>query len=131
MPSKVKPHEWSDALLATLFGLGGPALGRYQNGLSYPTLQVIQKFDIVLGWSGAEQYALIPPYWEWPLQANGHGQKQGEPVDMRYAMKLRQVIKEWAEANPRTILASEVRQHPSIPARAGERPKKKEHNAAE
>lgn len=108
-------------MLASLFGLSGQALGRYLNAQSYPTLQTIQKFEIVLGWPAAEQVQLIPPYWEWPLQGGQVGTKRGEPRDLRYSMKLRQVVREWAEANPRPKdqLGNEVRQHPSIPARAG------------
>lgn len=123
MPKKIKPHEWSQSLLATLFGISNAALGRYINGLSYPTVQMIQKFEVVLGWPAAEQFALIPPYWEWPTQFNGTGGVQSDAVDLRYGMKLRQVLNEWAEANPRTVTSLDVRQHPSIPARAGQKPK--------
>jgi transcriptional regulator with XRE-family HTH domain len=106
-------------MLASLFGLSAPTLARYLNGQSYPTLQSIQKFEIVMGWPAAEQVLLIPPFWEWPIQNDGKGSPRGEATDFRYGMKLRQVIQEWAEANPRTVLGSEIRQHPAIPSRAG------------
>ena len=126
MPAKIKPNEWSTSLLATLFGISKSAMGRYINGQTYPTVQMIQKFEIVLGWPAAEQFELIPPYWTWPTQFNGNGSIQGEPTDMRYGMKLNQILHEWAAANPRTVSSLEVRQHPSIPQRAGEpRGKKK------
>lgn len=124
MPKKIKPHEWSVSLLATLFGISAAAMGRYLHGLSYPTVQMIQKFEVVLGWPAAEQFALIPPYWTWPRQFNSNGGVQEEPVDQRYGMKLRQILQEWADANPRTVSSLDVRQHPSIPARAGEKPHK-------
>ena len=105
-------------MLAALFGLSGPALGRYLNALSYPTLQSMQKFETVLGWPVSEQVQLIPPYWEWPAQDRTKT-KAIEPRDLRYSMVLRKIIREWAAANPRTELGNDIRQHPSIPARAG------------
>lgn len=108
-------------MLAALFGLTGPAFGRYLNALSYPTLQTMQKFEVVLGWPVSEQVQLIPPYWEWPLQDRSRDKgRVVEPRDLRYSMVLRKVVREWAAANPRTGLSGDVRQHPSIPARAGQ-----------
>jgi transcriptional regulator with XRE-family HTH domain len=116
---KTPMGKWGLSMLAALFGLSAPTLGRYLNGMSYPTLQSIQKFEAVLGWPAAEQVQLIPPYWEWPRQNRASGKKPEEPTDYRYSMKLNQIIQEWAEANPRTVLSTEIRQHPNIPARAG------------
>jgi hypothetical protein len=115
---KTPPGKWSQQNIAALFGLSAPNFGRYLNGLSYPTLQSMQKFEVVMGWPVHEQVQLIPPYWEWPIQNNRAGK---EPTDWRYGMKLRQVVQEWAEANPRTVKSGEIRQHPAIPARAGVR----------
>lgn len=108
-------------MLAALFGLSGPALGRYLNALSYPTVQSMQKFEAVMGWPVSEQVQLIPPYWEWPPQDRSASKsvKDIQPLDFRYSMVLRKVLREWAEANPRTELGNDIRQHPSIPARAG------------
>lgn len=107
-------------MLAALFGLTGPAMGRYLNALSYPTLQCMQKFETVLGWPVSEQVQLIPMYWEWPDQNRSKGKsKDIHPRDLRYSMVLRKVIREWTAANPRVGLANDIRQHPSIPARAG------------
>lgn len=107
-------------MLASLFGLSGPAMGRYLNALSYPTLQSMQKFETVMGWPVSEQVQLIPPYWEWPTQDRSRNKtKDIHPRDLRYSMVLRKVVREWAAANPRTELGNEIRQHPSIPARAG------------
>lgn len=111
--------KWSLYMMAALFGLAASNFGRYVNGLSYPTLQTMQKFEAVMGWPVSEQVQLIPPYWEWPLQDNGSGQKPGQPVDFRYGIMLSQVLREWGAANPRTVLSSEIRQHPAIPGRAG------------
>lgn len=106
--------------LSALFGLQGQVLGRYVNGQSYPTLQTIQKFEAVLGWPASEQVQLIPPFWDWPLQSvSRDGNPLSEPTDLRYSMKLRQVLGEWAAANPRTVRSGAVRQHPSIPSRSG------------
>jgi hypothetical protein len=110
-------------MLAALFGLSGPVLGRYLNALSYPTIQSMQKFEVVLGWPVSEQVQLIPPYWEWPPQEHQLASKTAgrdtRPRDLRYSMMLRKVTREWAAANPRTGLSADIRQHPSIPARAG------------
>lgn len=109
-------------MLAALFGLSGPTFARYLNGQSYPTLQSMQKFEVVMGWPVSEQVQLIPPYWEWPVQNVHNTGNRGEPTDYRYATKLDQIVREWSAANPRTVLASEVRQHPNIPSRAGAKP---------
>jgi hypothetical protein len=120
MTEKTPAGKWGINMFGMLFGLSGQALARYLNGQSYPTLQTIQKFDVVLGWPAAEQVQLIPPYWEWPIQNGGPGPgSRGEPTDYRYGMKLRQVLQEWGDANPRTVRSNEVRQHPNIPSRAG------------
>lgn len=117
---KTPAGKWSINMLSALFGLSGAGVGRYLNSLAYPTLQSMQKFEAVLGWPVSEQVQLIPPYWEWPVQNNSKGgPRRGEPTDLRYGMKLRQVIQEWTEANPRTEVGSRIRQHPAIPPRAG------------
>lgn len=113
---KTPPGKWSNSMLATLFGLTGPVYGRYLNGLSYPTLQTMQKFEAVMGWPVSEQVQLIPPFWEWPPQDT---RTHIEATDLRYGMKLRQVAREWGDANPRTVLSSDVRLHPAITPRAG------------
>ena len=105
-------------MLASLFGLAGPVLGRYLNALSYPTIQSMQKFEVVLGWPVSEQVQLIPPYWEWPVQDRTN-LKNIEAGDLRYSIMLGKVIREWAAANPRTELSGDIRQHQSIPRRAG------------
>jgi hypothetical protein len=102
--------------LASLLGTNSPSLGRYVNGLSYPTLQMMQKFEYVFGWPIAEQVELIPPYWEWPPQI---GRAEVQATDMRYGYKLRKIMKEWAEANPRTVKSGDVRMHPSLKAVQG------------
>jgi hypothetical protein len=120
MPKKTPAGKWSTNMLSILFGISMPQLSRYLHGQSYPTLQTLQKFEAVLGWPVSEQVQFIPPYWEWPVQNGGTGGGgRGEPTDYRYSMKLRQVIREWADANPRTVLSDEVRLHPNIPSRAG------------
>lgn len=95
-------------------GTSAPNFGRYLNGLSYPTLQMMQKFEVVFGWPVTDQTPLIPYYWEWPLQKD---RAEIQPTDLRYGMKLRQVVDEWTEANPRVGLSVEVRMHPALKAR--------------
>jgi transcriptional regulator with XRE-family HTH domain len=119
MSEKTPPGKWSTNMFGMLFGITGSALARYLHGQSYPTLQTLQKFEAVLGWPVSEQVQLIPPHWDWPIQNGGPGAGRGEPTDYRYGMKLRQVLQEWGDANPRTVLSNEVRQHPAIPSRAG------------
>lgn len=123
--------EWGQTHLANLFGTSNVMIGRYLNGLSYPTVQMMQKFEIVLGWPIAEQAPLIPPYWKWPDQPQSSKYKSQENAsDLRYAMKLRQVLNEWAAANPRTQRLQEIRLHPALDAKGrtgksgGGRPRK-------
>jgi hypothetical protein len=104
--------QWGITHLAQLLGTNGPMIGRYLNGLSYPTLQMMQKFEIVFGWPLVEQVQLIPPYWTWPDQRY---EKTDHPTDLRYAMMMHKIVKEWGEANPRTEKLQFIRQHPSIP----------------
>lgn len=108
---------WGNTHLGPLLGTTNVMIGRYLNGLSYPTLQMMQKFEVVFGWPLAEQVVLIPYYWEWPAQRIGGigGEGQEDPTDLRFAMKLGQIIREWGEANPRTQRVQEIRQHPAIP----------------
>lgn len=114
--TKAAPHEWALTQLAALLGTNGPSLGRYVNGLSYPTLQMMQKFEYVFGWPIAEQAELIPPYWEWPPQQD---RVDVQATDTRYGYKLRKIMKEWAEANPRTVKSADVRMHPNLKAIQG------------
>lgn len=127
MTRHTAPGAWGQTHLAQLFGTSNVMIGRYLNGLSYPTVGMMQKFDIVFGWPVAEQIVLIPPYWTWPAQPQSTKYKsQEDPTDLRYAMKLQQVLNEWAVANPRTKHLREIRLHPSLDTkvRAGGRPRK-------
>lgn len=112
-----QPGVWGATHFANLFGTSNVAIGRYLAGSSYPTVQMMQKFEIVLGWPAAEQFALIPPYWTWPDQPRNEYKPQGPPTDLRYAMKLRQVLNEWGAANPRTLPLSQIRMHPALEAK--------------
>lgn len=114
MSVKTPMPYWGQTHLAYLLGTSNVMVGRYLNGLSYPTLQMMQKFEVVFGWPVTEQVPHIPYYWEWPDQAFG-GRPQQDATDLRYAMKLEQIIREWTEANPRTQPLQEIRQHPAIP----------------
>lgn len=114
--AKARPDEWALTQLAALLGTNAPTIGRYVNGLSYPTLQMMQKFEYVFGWPISEQAELIPPYWDWPPQS-GRGDVQA--TDMRYGYKLRKIMKEWGDANPRTVKSGEVRMHPRLKAVQG------------
>ena len=110
---KTPPGRWGQHQFAALLGTSGPAWGRYLSGQSYPTLQMMQKIEIVLGWPVRDQVELIPRFWEGPVQGSGRV-PTGDPTDLRYAMKLKQVVNEWADANPRTVRSTEIRQHPDI-----------------
>ena len=106
---------WGQTHLANLLGITNVMRGRYLNGLSYPTLKMMQKFELVFGWPVREQVDLIPPFWTWPDQAqHAKGVPQQDPHDLRYSMKLQQILREWSEANPRTQLLQEIRLHPAI-----------------
>jgi hypothetical protein len=106
--------QWGNTHLAYLLGTSNVMVGRYQNGLCYPTLQMMQKFEIVFGWPLADQVQYIPYYWHWPEQSRA-GVPQADPTDLRFAMKLGQIIREWTEANPRTLPLDQIRQHPALP----------------
>ena len=119
--------QWGQTHLANLFGTSNVMIGRYLNGLSYPTVQMMQKFEIVLGWPAREQIDLIPPHWTWPDQPQSvKYRSQEDPTDLRYAMKLQQIFNEWAEANPRTQLLQHIRLHPLLKTKhhGGGRPPK-------
>lgn len=113
---KTPRNEWALNHLAAILGTHAQPVGRYVNGLSYPQLQMMQKIEIVFGWPVREQVDLIPPYWEWPLQDD---RVNVQPTDLRYGMKLRQVMQEWGEANPRTEKTKDLRMHPKLVSRQG------------
>jgi hypothetical protein len=95
-------------------GVQATAWSKILNGLIYPSkLQLLQKIEFVFGWPVSEQVQLIPPYWDWPEQASG-GRGSGEPVDLRYAIKLSRVVHEWTDANPRTVSTKELGLHPAL-----------------
>lgn len=106
--------QWGQKHIAILLGVTSASWSKVLNGQVYPArLQTLQKIETVFGWPVSEQVQLIPPYWEWPEQANT-GKPSGEPVDLRYAIKLSRVVREWSEANPRTENARDLGLHPSL-----------------
>lgn len=108
------PGHWGQHHIATLLGVQATAWSKILNGLIYPSkLQLLQKIEFVFGWPVSEQVQLIPPYWDWPEQAGG-GKSPGEPVDLRYAIKLGRVVHEWTDANPRTVSTKELGLHPAL-----------------
>lgn len=88
------PH-WNTDHLAAILGLSGQALGRLLNGVRYPSLDTVKKFELIFGWKATEQVDLIRAKWEEP--------------DLRYGMVLHQVIEEWKRDNPRTLPAADLR----------------------
>lgn len=106
--------RWAQGHVATILGLQETSWSKLLNGLIYPArLQTMQKIEVVFGWPVSEQVQLIPPYWEWPDQAST-GRPNGEPVDMRYAIKLGRIVAEWCDANPRTVAGKDLTLHPSL-----------------
>lgn len=120
---KTPKGRWAQHHIATLLGIEPTMWSKLLNGQMYPArLQLLQKIEFVFGWPVSEQVQLIPPYWEWPETAAA-GKPQGEPTDLRYAMKLARVVAEWADANPRTVSTKELGLHPNIkPINKRERP---------
>lgn len=118
MSRKTPMPYWGNTHLGPLVGTTNVMFGRYLNGLSYPTLQMMQKFEVVFGWPIADQVQYIPYYWFWPEQrVGGIGGLQQDATDLRYGMKLKQILQEWGEANPRTQRVQDIKQHPAIPHR--------------
>jgi hypothetical protein len=117
---KTPAGQWGQHHIAALMGTNGPNWGLYLNGMAYPTLQMLQKIEVVFGWPVQEQVQLIPYYWDWPVHA-GHGRTAGDPTDLRYAIFLQKVIREWTEANPRPddYNLKNARMHPKLKARQG------------
>lgn len=112
--AKTPKGRWAQAHIATILGLEATSWSKLLSGLIYPArLQTMQKIEIVFGWPVSEQVQLIPPYWEWPVQASS-GVPNGDPVDMRYAIKLARVVAEWCDANPRTVEPKSLTLHPSL-----------------
>lgn len=104
---KTPPGAWGQHQIASLLGTSGPAFGRLINGLDYPTLHMMQKFEVVFEWPVVEQVQLVPYLWH--------------EHDLRYSMVLRQHIDDWAEQHPRTMLSGEVRMHPGLAHRTSTR----------
>lgn len=100
---KAKPHEWTNSLLAALLGTDAVNFGKFLNGVSYPNLNMMQKFEVVFGWPVVEQVTVIPYLWH--------------DMDLRYSMLLRKHITEWALDNPRTVRSADVRMHPDLVSR--------------
>ena len=97
---KTKPGEWGLYQIAALLGTEGSNFGRFINGVEYPNLAMMQKFEVVFGWPVVEQVQLIPYLW------------LGR--DMRYAMVLKQHMDEWKIDNPRTVSSHDIRMHPDL-----------------
>jgi hypothetical protein len=105
--AKAKPGEWSNNSLAALLGTDNVQFGKMLNGLEYPSLSMMQKFEVVFEWPVVEQVRLIPYLWE--------------DVDLRYSMVLHEHVKDWAIANPRTVPSHMVRMHPRLASRHNKR----------
>ena len=115
-----KPGTWGQKHIATILGLQETSWSKLLNGQIYPArLQTMQKIEVVFGWPVSEQVQLIPYYWEWPGQPRA-GVPGGDPVDLRYAIKLGRVVAEWADANPRTVPTKDLKLHPSLTPINGE-----------
>lgn len=109
---------WANIHFARILGISNVVLGQYLNGLSYPPVKTMQKFEVVMGWPVREQVDLIPYYWDWP-DAGRYGddrnpKPQQDPTDLRYSIMLGKVLREWADANPRTESIADLRLHPSL-----------------
>ena len=111
---KTPKGQWAQHHIATILGIEATSWSKVLNGLIYPArLQTMQKIEYVFGWPVSEQVQLIPPYWEWPEQAQAD-RPQGDPTDLRYAMMLHKVVAEWTAANPRTESGKDLRLHPAL-----------------
>jgi len=91
--------EWTTEQIARILGMHNVVLGRFINGVGYPEVQTMKKFEYLFGWPCSEQIDLIPF-----LGATTGRQKK----DLRYSMVLRQVIEDWKHNNPRTTPAAEL-----------------------
>jgi len=101
--AKTPEGQWGQHHLAALLGTNGPHIGRLLNGLEYPNLSMMQKFEVVFGWPVVEQVTLIPYLWD--------------ARDMRYSMVLHQHITDWSQENPRTTSLKEMRMDPRLASR--------------
>ena len=108
--AKAKPHEWSQQNLAALIGMDSVNFGKFMNGMAYPNLHTMQKFEVVFEWPVVEQVQALPYMWE--------------DRDLRYSMLLRKHTSEWAQANPRTVASGEVRMDPRLVSRHSRGPKR-------
>ncbi len=94
--------EWNQHQLGRLLGTRGENFGRWINGVSYPSLQMLQKIDTVFGWPIHEQVKIIP----------------FEGRDARYGMVLRTIVNEWVESvGPRDLSIDEIRSVAGHPGR--------------
>ncbi len=85
--------EWNLDMIGVLLGTRGVLMGKYVNGQQYPSLRMIKKLEVLLGWKAQAQLDLIPI----------HG------IDLRYSMVLRHELEEWKLQNPRTTPAADLR----------------------
>jgi transcriptional regulator with XRE-family HTH domain len=104
---RVAAQGWSNYQLARILSVRAPTVGRWRNGLLYPSVSSMKKIEAIFGWPAAEQIDLIP------LTGN----------DIRWSMVFNEVLKEWMIANPRTVAVDEL--VPLVRSRApgGGRPK--------
>lgn len=111
---KTPKGRWAQHHIATILGLQPTSWSKLLNGQIYPArLQTMQKIEFVFGWPVSEQVQLIPPYWEWPDQP-ASGKPGGDPVDLRYAIKLARVVQEWSDANPRDVSTKDLTLHEKL-----------------
>jgi len=94
---RVPSPDWTIQDLAKALGMHSVVLGRYVNGVGYPEVQAMKKFEYLFGWPCSEQIDLIP--------FHGEGRQD---MDLRYSMVLRQVIDDWKHNHPRTTPSAEL-----------------------
>lgn len=84
---------WTNNQLAMILATRAHTVARWRTGERYPDVRALLRIELLLGWPAAEQIVLIPPVGN----------------DLRYAMVLNEVLKEWMIANPRAVPATELR----------------------
>jgi transcriptional regulator with XRE-family HTH domain len=85
---------WSQHQLAVILGIERSVISRLSNGLLYPNVAHMKKFEAVLGWPAREQIDLLPMVLSDP--------------DLRWSTVFNEVLREWMDANPRTAASDDL-----------------------
>jgi transcriptional regulator with XRE-family HTH domain len=101
---------WSNHQLGMILGIDPSMISRLRNGLHYPNVAQMKKFEAVFGWPASEQIDLLPLMLSDP--------------DMRWSLVFNDILREWIDANPRTTPTDDLKVLARTRRDGGGRPRK-------